>query len=156
MKTIINLLCLTMIFSAYQVNKSKNYETECISTAADGFINIKIWNTQRGARYSQIQAKKDAIHAILFSGISAGNGCITQPPILINLEEKENFKRIEKHFFSKKGYWSLFTRSADTKSTLPNSIGPKHLKVYQISIAKNELRKYLEEQKIISKLNNGF
>ena len=134
----------------------KNYQTECVTLEADGYITIKIWDTQKGSRYKYNKAKKDALHAILFSGISGGNGCSTQPPILNKSEEQENFKKIEKRFFAKKGKWILFTRSSATETTLPANLGIKHWKVYQVSISKNELRKYLEEQKIIKSLNNGF
>lgn len=134
----------------------KNYQTECVTLEADGYITIKIWDTQKGSRYKSNKAKKDALHAILFSGISGGNGCSTQPPILNKSEEQENFKKIEKRFFAKKGKWILFTRSSATESTLPTNLGVKNWKVYQVSISKNELRKYLEEQKIIKSLTNGF
>jgi hypothetical protein len=134
----------------------KNYQTECVTLEADGYITIKIWDTQKGSRYKYNKAKKDALHAILFSGISGGNGCSTQPPILNKSEEQENFKKIEKRFFAKKGKWILFTRSSATESTLPTNLGGRNWKVYQVSISKNELRKYLEDQKIIKSLTNGF
>ncbi len=134
----------------------KNYQTECVTLEADGYITIKIWDTKKGSRYKYNKAKKDAIHAILFSGISGGKGCSTQPPILNKSEEQENFKKIEKSFFAKKGKWSIFTRSSATVSTLPANLGKKKWKVYHVSISKNELRKYLEEQKIIKSLTNGF
>ncbi len=122
----------------------------------DGYVTIKIWDTKKGTKYKPEQARKDAIHAILFSGISGGNGCSTQPQILNKSEDQENFKTIEKSFFAKKGNWAMFTRSSATETTLPTCKGDKQWKVYQVSISKNELRKYLEEQKIIKSLTNGF
>ena len=50
----------------------------------------------------------------------------------------------------------MFTRSSDTETALPASLGVKNWKVYRVSVSKNELRKYLEEQKIIKSLTNGF
>jgi hypothetical protein len=135
---------------------SRTYQTECISLESDGYIAVKIWDTSKGAKYNTEQARKDAIHAILFSGISSGNGCSTQPPILNVSEEQNKFKNIEKSFFAKNGKWTMFTRSAATETILPASLGAKNWKVYQVSISKNELRKYLEEQKIIKSLTNGF
>jgi len=137
-------------------NNNRNYQTECVTIDTDGYLIIKIWDTKKGAKYKPAQAQKDAIHAILFSGISGGNGCSTQPPILNKSEEQENFITIEKSFFAKKGKWSMFTRSSATEATLPANLGVKNWKVYQVSISKNELRKYLEEQKIIKSLTNGF
>ncbi len=137
-------------------SNNRNYQTECVTIETDGYVTLKIWDTKIGAKYKPEQARKDAIHAILFSGVSGGNGCSTQPPILNKSEEQENFKTIEKSFFSKKGQWSMFTRSSATETTLPANLGVKNWKVYQVSISKNELRKYLEELKIIKSLTNGF
>jgi hypothetical protein len=137
-------------------SNNRNYQTECVTIETDGYVKIKIWDTKKGAKYKPEQARKDAIHSILFSGISVGAGCSTQPPILNKTEEQDNFKSIEKSFFAKKGKWSMFTRSSATETTLPANLGVKNWKVYQVSISKNELRKYLEEQKIIKSPTNGF
>jgi hypothetical protein len=138
------------------VIKNRTYQTECVSIETDGYVTIKIWNTKKGEKYKAEQARKDAIHSILFSGISGGKGCATQPPILNKAEEQENFKRINRRFFSKRGRWSIYTRSSARETTLPSSLGNSNWKVYEVSISKNELRKYLEEQKIIKSLTNGF
>ena len=122
----------------------------------DGYVTLKIWDTKKGAKYSSEQSRKDAIHAILYSGIAGSKGCATQSPMLNKIEEQENFKSIGKSFFADKGKWTLFTRSSETETTLPENLGIKNWKVYQVSVSKNELRKYLEEQKIIKSLNNGF
>ena len=137
-------------------SNNRNYQTECVTIETDGYVTIKIWDTKKGSKYKPEQARKDAIRSFLYSGISGGNGCATQPPILNKTEEQENFKSIQKSFFSSKGKWSMFTRSSATETTFPASIGLKNWKVYQVSVSKNELRKYLEEQKIIKSLNNGF
>ena len=49
-----------------------------------------------------------------------------------------------------------FIKSNATETTLPDNLGAKKWKVYQVTIAKKELRKYLEAEKIITSLNNGF
>ena len=150
-----------LIFISFQLisftsKNNRNYQTKCISIEADGYVITKIWDTKKGKNYNTEQARKDAVYAVLFSGISGENGCVTQPPILNKTEEQENFKRIENRFFAKKGKWSIFTRTAATETTLPANLGVKNWKVYQVSVSKNELRKYLEDQKIIKSLNNGF
>jgi hypothetical protein len=150
------IIALSSLMLLSFASNNRNYQTECVTIDTDGYLIIKIWDTKKGAKYKPEQARKDAIHAILFSGISGGNGCTTQPPILNTTEAQENFKTIEKSFFAKKGKWSMFTRSSATESTLPANLGIKNWKVYQVSISKNELRKYLEEQKIIKSLTNGF
>ena len=123
---------------------AKNYQTECISLETDGYVTIKIWDIKKGKSYTSQQARKDAVETILFSGISGTNGCNTQPPILNKANEQQNFKSIEKKFFSKNGKWSVFTKSSAAETTLPISLGEKKWKVYQVSVSRDELRKYLE------------
>jgi len=132
------------------------YQVECISVENSGSVKIKIWNTKKAKKYSQLQARKDAVHAILFSGVSGSNGCVTQKPLLSTPESIEAFKKIENYFFSKNGEYGKYTREASVAATLPQQIGDKKWKVYQVSISKDLLRKYLEEQKIIKSLNSGF
>jgi hypothetical protein len=152
----IYLTLIVTILSSFGIKNNRTYQTECVTLETDGYVTLKIWDTKRGAKYQPEQARKDAINAILYSGVSSGGGCATQPPILNKSDEQENFKAIEKNFFAKNGKWSMFTRSSATESTLPASLGLKNWKVYQVSISKNELRKYLEDQKIIKSLTNGF
>jgi hypothetical protein len=148
------ITCSFKLFSFATNNLS--YQTECISMEMDGYITLKIWDTKKGVSYTSEQSRKDAIHAILYSGIAGIKGCTTQAPLLNKIEAQENFKNIEKSFFSIKGKWTMFTRSSEIETTLPENLGIKNWKVYQVSVSKNELRKYLEEQKIIKSLNNGF
>ncbi len=164
MKSILNRTLLLPIFiiaiSFWLLSftsSNRNYQTECVSIETEGYVTIKIWDIKKGAKYKAEQARKDAIHALLFSGISgSGSGCSTQNPLLSNSEEVEKFKGIQRSFFSRKGKWSSFTRSAATETTLPTSIGNEDWKVYQVSVSKRELRKYLEEKNIIKALTNGF
>ena len=157
MKTFLNLLLFTSTFLFFSfILNNVNYQTECVSIDSDGYIIIKIWDTKKGINYKLQQARKDAIHSFLFSGISGINGCATQPPILNKIEEQDNFKSIENSFFSSNGQWAKFTTSSATETTLPLNLGNKNWKVYEVKISKNELRKYLVDLKIIKSLNNGF
>ena len=152
--TILITLIVSCIFCHAQ--KQFAYQVECVSVENDGSVTIKIWNTKLGEKYKQEQARKDAIDAILKSGVPGNNGCTAQKPILSTPESIENFEKIEKDFFSKKGLWSNYSREATTEKTIPETIGDKNMKVYRVSVAKNLLRKYLEDNKIIKSLNTGF
>jgi len=155
-----NTIVLFITFFALHLNaltqNQSTYQVECVSVENDGSITIKIWNTKLGKKYTPEQASKDAIDAILFSGVPGNNGCIAQKPILTNQEAIDNFSKIEKDFYSKNGNWSIYTHEATTETTIPENIGDKSWKVYRVSVSKNLLRKYLEDQKIIKSLNSGF
>ena len=149
------LVVVLITLMSYSKN-STTYQTECVSIQTDGYITIKIWDTKAGKTYKPEQSRKDAVHALLFSGISGSKGCTTQEPLLKKSEDIENFQKVEKEFFSKNGKWVLYTRSSSIETTLPEGIGEKNWKVYQVAISRDALKKYLEEQKIIKSLNTGF
>ncbi len=152
------IIGFTVNMLAVQSSQSKwrYYQTECVSLNTDAYVVIRIWNAKKGLKYKMSNARKEAIHAILYAGIAGGNGCSTQPALLNTPEDRTNFKAIEKRFFSKKGEWARFTRDATD-----NSFGTKNdisatCKIYQVSIGRKDLRRYLEENKIIKPLNSGF
>ena len=150
-------LSLILVFSCFTfISSDHTYFTECVSNENDGYAVLKIWDAEQGKNYKYQQARKDAVHAILFSGVPPANSCITQKPIFTDSESQRNFEKIQSEFFSRNGAWSKYTRMAETQSTLPESIGKRNWKVYQVSVAKNLLRKDLEDQKIIKPLNSGF
>jgi len=106
LKISLSKLFFLLIFSTAlppSVCSQNVYQYECVSVGDDGFVTIKIWNPQKGKNYKFDQAQKDAVHAILFSGIPSNNGCINQKPILQNLEEQKKFRNMEKEFFSSNG-----------------------------------------------------
>ncbi len=153
MKSLFITCIIAAFFSPF---KNNSYQVECISTSSEGSVVMKIWDAKKGNKYKLDQAKIDAIHSVLYSGISSSNGCIPQKPILSSQEDISKFKKIEKAFFGRKGTWLKYVRTSTTESTLPDKIGEKNWTVYQIAVAKDLLRKDLIELKIIKSLNNGF
>ena len=136
------LSCLFLACSA----KKEMYQVECYSLNNEGYVELKVSNLINPTDYQIEQASIDAIKAVLITGYSSVK-CQTQKPILNTPEEKENFNKIQSSFFSKKGIWKTFVRNSNG-----NSIDNGFL----IMINKEELRIYLENNKIIKKLNNGF
>jgi hypothetical protein len=134
--------CLFFACSA----KKEMYKVECYSLNNEGYVELKVSNLINPTDYQIEQASIDAIKAVLITGYSSVK-CQTQKPILNTPEEKENFSKIQSSFFSKKGIWKTFVRNSNG-----NSIDNGFL----IMINKEELRIYLENNKIIKKLNNGF
>ncbi len=149
------VLLVSVSFVSF-VTKTTNYQIECISIENDGSIILNIWDPIKGSKYKLQQAQINAVHCILYSGISNTNNCTNQPALLRNDEERRAFQKIEKGFFSKSGAYLNFARNSTRSTIIPQKLGNKHWIVYQVTISKNELRKYLEEQKITQPLTKGF
>lgn len=57
-----------------------NYEVECMGTGMDGTQLIKVWGYGKKPEDAAYQAKKNAVHAVIFKGINGGKpGCMTRP-----------------------------------------------------------------------------
>lgn len=155
MKLILKFILFGLIFQSFNFN-NYSYQIECVSIEKGGYAVLRVWDSKQGKNYKYEQARKDAVHAILFSGVPPTNSCVTQKPVLGDSESQKNFEKIQNEFFSKNGVWSKYTRMAETQDALPQSIGNKNWKVYQVSVAKDLLRKDLEDKQIIKPLNSGF
>jgi hypothetical protein len=148
------LLMLSIILLTLSCNAQKElYSIECISVENEGYVKLKLLNYVKPTKFKIEEASKDAIKALLYSGYSSTN-CPTQKPLLKETTDIDNFKKIEKDFFSKNGKWKTFIRnSLDVDNIKTEKIT---IKEFVIMVNKNQLRKYLEEQKIIKSLNTGF
>jgi hypothetical protein len=147
-------LGIVLLLFSFNSNKPKFFQTECVSLNVEGYTHFKIWSPKKKIKYKFVEAQKDGVYAVLFDGIAGGNGCQTLLPILNDGSEIEKFKTIEQDFFAKTGDWNKFS-SNNLKENIVETDGQK-LKVFELAIAKENLRKYLEEKNIIKKLNNGF
>ncbi|MEC4051128.1 hypothetical protein OX284_016960 [Flavobacterium sp. SUN046] len=149
-----NILIIFSVLFFISCNAQKElYSIECISVENEGFVRLKLLNYVKPTKFKVEEASKDAIKALLYSGYSSTN-CPTQRPLLKETTDIDNFKKIEKDFFSKNGKWKTFIRnSLDVDNVKTEKIT---IKEFEIMVNKDLLRKYLEEQKIIKSLNTGF
>jgi hypothetical protein len=148
------LLMLSVILLALSGNAQKElYSIECISVENEGYVKLKLLNYAKPTKFKIEEASKDAIRALLYSGYSSSK-CPIQKPLLKETVDIDNFKKIEKDFFSKNGKWKTFVRnSLDIDNVKTEKVT---IKEFEVMVNKELLRKYLEEQKIIKSLNTGF
>ena len=149
------IITLGILFFSFTNPSKFSYRTECSDVNSDGTITLKIWDTKKGKRYKAHQASINAVHCILYSGIS-GNGCGNQNPILNNDEIIAKFEKANPDFFQKSGYYAKYIRSSAVSTAIPSTIGNKSWKVYEVVVNKKQLEKYLTDKQIKKTLNNGF
>ena len=153
MKKLFSLLVLLIISS--NAIFSQNKQVECVSISNEGSIILKIWSAKKGKKYKQVEAFKDALEIYLINGLNS-ESCGNVSPLLKTESEKTAFIKIKSEFFTKKGDWNRFVTNSTTVSTTSKLIDQTDWKTYQVSISKNELRKYLENKSILQPLNTGF
>lgn len=152
MKNFLLLISVSLLLISC-ASKKEFYNIECVSIENEGYVKLKMGNYVKPTEFNIESASKDAIKAVLYSGYSSTN-CQTQKPILKESTDIENFKKIEGNFFSTDGKWKFFVRnSLDINNIKTDKTENKE---FVIMVNKDQLRKYLEEQKIIKSLNTGF
>lgn len=168
-KSILMVVILLASFAstAQVVSKKKSkkdthnfrYEIECIGEGKQGTYAIKVFSYSKKPTVAIEAAKRNAVHGIIFKGISGG-GCINKPALARdpNLEqEKEEFF---KSFFADGGKYSKFV-VASTDGAIEagdvTKISKKEFKVgVNVSVNVDLLRKDLEAAGIIKGLGSMF
>lgn len=151
LKIFLTIIILFLIVSCGA--KKELYNIECISIENEGYVKLKLLNYKNPTKFTVESASKNAIKAVLYSGYSSTT-CQTQKPILKESADIDNFKKIESNFFSTNGKWKIFVRNSLDSNNIKTD--KTENKEFVIMVYKDQLRKYLEEQKIIKLLNTGF
>ena len=100
------------------------------------------------------EAKKNAVHAVIFRGVPAGNGATAQPALRTG-----DLTPAESAFFDTffQSEYQRYISSVASGSIQVLKTGRNEYKIgYVISVSKDSLRKYLEDQGIVKGLSSGF
>jgi hypothetical protein len=150
MRTITKITCVLLITQIFSCKiHLRSFEAECYGVKDEGYVTLSIKSNNR-LRTDDL-AKKQAIYSILFIGTN-GESCFGKKALLRNEHEVKQFSEIEREFFSRNGDWSKFCSNYIEKDV---DIHTKQ-NILNVTVAYNQLRLYLENKKIIKKLNHGF
>lgn len=149
-----------------QKNKKANkdteawrYEIEAVQTGTQGSYLIKVWSYSKKAEVAIEQAKKNAVHGIIFRGFIGTQTVSGQKPITtnVNLEvEKEDFFT---PFFADGGKYLKFVSLSNDGAVAAGDrmkVGKEYKIGVIVSVNAASLRKDLEEAGIIKSLGAGF
>lgn len=134
-----------------------NYEVECMGTGMDGTQLIKVWGYGKRPEDAAYQAKKNAVHAVIFKGISGGQpGCMMRPLVTKPGAEVQHADYFNT-FFANGGHYLSFVSQTGDGTMDRIKVDKKQYKVGVVVAVKHaELRRELEAAGIIPKLGQGF
>ncbi len=168
---------LAVIFTAFTLNsdaqinaKTKKaqkdteawkYEIECVGIGKPGTKVIKVWSYSKRAKVATAQAKKNAVHGIVFQGYAGGGqGCTSQAALVTDPSVYEQKKEFFDNFFDINGgkYTKFVSHSADaTPEVMSVKIkGYKYKVGVIVTVNSSALRKDLEAAGVIRGLSSGF
>jgi hypothetical protein len=137
--------------------KNFEYEIECAGVGKDGTYLVKVWSYSKKANVALDQAKKNAVHGIVFKGFAGGgNGCTAQKPLASSPaieQERADFFDI---FFADNGKYMKYVGSSGDGATERVKVGKEYKVGVIVSVQKDALRKDLEAAGIVKGLSSGF
>jgi len=155
------LSCLTMEAQTRKEKKiagyiDKNYEVECLGTGTQGSQLMKVWGYGKTPEDAAIQAKRNAVHAVIFKGITAGQGCMKRPLVTDPGVEQAKADYFDL-FFAPAGKYLNFVSLSGEGVQDRIKVDKKTYKVaINVSVMHTALRQELEAAGIVKKLGAGF
>lgn len=167
MKKVKQLLVMLLLTIGFVSNAQKKedkrtmewrYEAQCAGIGSETDYLIKVYTYSTKKNLAMEQAKKNAVHAVLFKGYPANSqfGCSSQNPMCrnsnIEFEKREFFDT----FFADGGPYMKFVNDSSDGNVEAGDrmkVGKEYKVGVIVSVNKSELRKYLEAAGIIRGLS---
>ncbi len=135
------------------------YEIEPVAVGTQGTYLIKVWSYSRSSRVAIEQAKKNAVHGIVFRGFSGVYGVPGQRPLTPNPNLEQEQAHFFNNFFATGGKYQKFVSVSGDGTVQPRDrlrVGNEYKIGVVVSVNVAELRKDLEAAGIIRALDAGF
>lgn len=148
-----SLLVLTIVFLSFNLfSQEWHYEITCAGTGVQGTYLVEVTSYGKTVDAALAQMKKDALHGVLFKGIS---GKCSQKPLAGKAEVEYEKKDFFDKFFSASGDYEKYVIVDQNTGLEVAKVGKREYKVTKVvSVKKDMLRKDLEKAGIIKAL--GF
>lgn len=94
-----------------------NFGVECLATDLDGSQTLRAWGKGKNKSQAMETAKKNAVRAVIFDGITAGTGECNKRPLIFEVNAAEKYESYFNAFFADGGEYKSFTSMTDEKRT---------------------------------------
>ena len=132
-----------------------DYSAECLGVGSEGTQLLKVFFYFKKEKEAGVFAKKNAVDAVLFRGIAAGElGCLRTP--LIDAAGLEKHADYFEKFFEDGGTYLTFIAASSDQLTNRVKVGKQYRAAMSISVNLVQLRKKLENDNIIKPFGAVF
>jgi len=133
------------------------YEIECAGIGTAGTYLVKVWSYSKRPEVALEQAKKNALHGIIFKGFGTSNACRqAQKPMATSPTLEHEHAGFFKKFFKEGGAYMKYVATSEPSSRDVVKIGKEYKVGIIVSVFKDNLRKELEAAGVLKGLNTGF
>jgi hypothetical protein len=166
----ISFLFISILFYSIGVNaqakrkadkdtEAWRYEIEVVQTGTQGTYLVKVWSYSKKPDVAIEQAKKNAVHGVIFKGFTGTSTVSGQKPLTNNVNLEEEKADFFKPFFADGGKYMKFVSITNDGAVAAEDrmkIGKEYKVGVVVVVNVTALRKDLEEAGIIKALGAGF
>lgn len=162
---LLSFLCFSTVMLAQSNKKADKdtqiwrYEIEGVQTGVQGTYLIKVWSYSKKPDVAIEQAKKNAVHGIVFRGFAGTATVPGKEPLARNVNLEEEKADFFIPFFSEGGKYLKFvslTNDGAVEAGDRMKVGKEYKIGVVVAVQVAQLRKDLENAGIIKTLSNGF
>lgn len=172
MKRVLHLCFLGMLFTGHSLfaqvvadvkadfdTKKWRYEVQAIGEGSEGTYLVKVWTYSKKANIAIEQAKKNAIHGVIFQGLIGVGKVSNQPPIATDPGLEVSKADYFNDFFKDNGPYQKYVSVSGDGSIAPGDVtkvGKEYKVGVVVSVRKDLLKSDLTKAGIIRSLTSGF
>lgn len=158
MKPILSLLlflCMMLGSLQAQAYEPDDFKIEGVGTATQGHYLVKVSVFTKNAKLPDRDLALAGVYGVLFHGFADANGLHAEKPLAGGPGNFVEHRQFYDDFFGPKGLAADYATVIDGTRSVTKT-GKLHRVSVTMSVSKDELRKYLEENDIIQGLNSIF
>jgi len=136
-----------------------DYEVECMGVGSDGTQFLKVWSYGRRVNRAISQAKRNAVHAVIFRGITSGKPGCMQRPLVTRPDTGQQHREFFEAFFREGGRYLNFVAITSDGHIADEDrlrVGRRFKVGVEVTVMHSALRKELEAANVIPRLGTGF
>lgn len=132
------------------------YDIKCGGSGTQGYYIVEVSAyVNKKNQIGQEIVRKCAVHGVLFKGFNGGQGCSSQRPLVANAMIETQKSEFFQPFFEEGGGYGTYATMVNG-SIQTQKVGKQFKVTAIVSVAKDQLRKDLEQVGIIKGLGAGF
>lgn len=124
MKTIAYLFCACLLLAGCRADKELTsasafvkFETVCLKAGHDGSLTVRAWGQGRDRLAALAQARRNAVHDVIFRGVQPGATRADVRPLLTEANAAEKYREYFERFFADGGAYLSYASAADENPT---------------------------------------
>lgn len=136
---------------AQNITSSRVPPPECMSVELDGSQTLRSYGTGRNKADAVEQAKKNAVYAVIFQGITTGKAGCNMRPLVSEVNARERYEEYFNIFFMDGGEYLKYVSSEDEKNRSKQHVKTKTYANYAVTVRvlRQDLKKRLMSDNVI-------